>query len=126
MRKSVAAATAEILLEEVAETRAAKMELLVRPACPAVARRRGKAFLLPVGAEAIVFFPLFRIAQHLVGLVDFLEFRLRSRPVLGDVRMVFAGQFAEGFFDIVLTGIAGDAQRGVIIFEFSRHRLGGA
>ena len=126
VRKSVAAATAEVLLEEVAETRPAKMELLVRPARPAMARRRGKAFMLPVGTKAIVFFALFRITEDLVGLVDFLELRLRSRPVLGDVRMVFAGQFAECFFDIILTGLAGNPQRGIIIFEFSGHRLWGA
>jgi hypothetical protein len=35
--------------------------------------------------------------------------------------MVVAREFAEGFFDLVSTGISGDTERGIVVFELGGH-----
>ena len=104
-------ATSKKLFEEIAEAGAAKMHVVVRhpvrsrPTAAPCAGRRREAARLPVGAEVIVFTALLGIAQDLVGLVDLLEFLLGGFLVLGDVRMVAAGQLAKRFLDIVVAGV---------------------
>ena len=58
----------------------------------------------PIGPQLVVLFALLGVAEHLVGLVDFLEFFLRPLFVLGHVGMVLAGQFAKGLADVVVAG----------------------
>src|SRR5208283_3894293 len=111
----------EELLEEVAETRSAEVELLAAgsrarpPPGPSPARGRMEgALVLPVGAQFIVLLPLHRVAQHLVGLVDRLEFLLPAPLVLGHVGMVLARELAEGLLDLLLAGAARNAEGGVV------------
>ena len=77
--------------------------------------------VVPVGSELVVFFPLLRVAQDLVGLIDFLELLLGGFFVLGDVRMVLAGHFAERLLDVGGAGVAGDSEDFVVIFECGGH-----
>ena len=107
------------MLEEIAEAGAAEVELLRRAASAALAAGVGEsAAALPIRAEMVVFPPFFRIAEHFVGFVDLLEFLLGGLFVLGDIRVVLAGEFAERLFDVVLAGIARDTEHGVVVFEF--------
>ncbi len=100
------------LLEEIAESRAAEMKFdTTLPKTPwkslvraATARRRLKSTLLPVGAISVILFPLFRIAQDFIGLIDFLKFLLRRLLVLRRIRMVLARKFPEGALDFFLGG----------------------
>ena len=117
---------AEHLLEKITEAGAAEVELLpgaVEPAAPARAagRRPELRALLPVRAQLVVFLPLGRIAQNLVGLVDLLEFLFRLLFVFGHVRVVLARELAEGFFNFVLARAARDAEHSVVVFEFHTH-----
>ncbi len=117
---------AKHLLEKITEAGAAEVELLpgaVEPAAPsrAAGGRPKLRALFPVRAQLVVFFSLGRIAQHLVGLVDLLEFLLGLLLVLGHVRMVLARKFAEGFFNFVLARAARDAEHFVVVFEFHTH-----
>jgi hypothetical protein len=125
---------AENLLEEIAEARAAKLEfgILTALSPPAKALAAGKSSAagrraefragFPVGAEFVVFFPLDRVGEDLVGLVDFLEFLLGALFVLGDIGMKFAGELAEGLLDFVILRSARDAEGFVIIFVLDGHR----
>ena len=70
----------------------------------ATARRRSKSTLLPVGAIGVILFPLFRVAQDFIGLIDFLEFLFRRLFVLRGVRMELARKFPEGALDFFLSG----------------------
>jgi hypothetical protein len=46
--------------------------------------------------------PLDGIAQNLVCLVDLLELLLTQFFILGDVRMIFTGELAEGLLNLVI------------------------
>src|SRR5215471_9137655 len=93
MRKTSEPATpsahrTEKLLKEIAEAGAAEMEFEILAALPPAAKRLPATEIFParwrtkfsagfpVRAELVIFLPLFRIAQDLVGLVDLLEFLL--------------------------------------------------
>ena len=62
--------------------------------------------LLPLGTELIVLLTFFRIGQYFVGLVDVLKFRCSFGVTRVDVRMIFSGQLAIGFFDVLRAGFA--------------------
>src|SRR5438105_7165852 len=65
-------------------------------------RRLESARLVPIGAELIVLLALLRIAQDFVGFIDLLKFFFGRLLVLGDVGMIFARQFPERAFDLVI------------------------
>ncbi len=65
-------------------------------------------------AQLIVGGALIRIGQHSVGFVDLLHALFGVR-FLRDVRVVFAGQFAEGFLDVGSRGIPRHAENAVIV-----------
>src|SRR5438270_891060 len=77
----------------------------------------------PIGPQLIIFLALGRIAQHFIGLVDFFKFFLGLFFVFGDVGMIFAGELAEGLFDVRTTGGARNTQGLVIIFVTDGHLL---
>src|SRR5687767_12780168 len=75
------------------------------------ARRRTKIrALFPVRAKLVVLLTFFRIAEDLVGFVNFFEFLLGDLFVLGDVGMILPREFPEGFAKVVLAGAARHAQ----------------
>ena len=76
---------------------------------------------LPVRAEGVVFLALLGIAEDFVGLVDLFELLLGGLFVLRGVRVVFPGEPAKGFLDVVSAGIAGHAYRGVVVCELGWH-----
>ena len=118
LRGTVSAGSTEVLLEKIAESGAAEVELLAMSGGASLTSRVG---VLPVGTELIIFFPLFRIAKDFVGFVDFFEFRLGGFFVLSDVRMVHPCQFPEGFLDVGSAGVTGHPEGDVVIFEFNGH-----
>ena len=64
-----------------------------------------------LGAELVVFFAFFGIAQDGVGLADLLEFLFGELLIpFGFVGMVLHGQFAVGLLDVVGRGIPADSQ----------------
>ena len=65
-------------------------------------------------AELVITGPRLRIAQHLIGLADLLEFFL-GRRILVDIRVVLACQPPIGPFEGVRIGISANAQQLVII-----------
>ena len=66
-------------------------------------------------AELVVGRAFFRIAQHLVGLADLLEFFLGGLVVGIFVGMILDGQFAVGLFDLIRRGAFLDAEQFVVI-----------
>ena len=54
-----------------------------------------------------------RVGQHLVRVVDFLEFVLKLRTC--DIGMIFAAHLAIGLFDLIITGRSVNAQYFVVI-----------
>src|SRR5688500_18267988 len=84
-------------------------------------RRLKSSRLVPVRTQLIIFFPLFRIAEDFVSLVELLKFLLRRPLVLVDVGMVFARQLAKRPLDFVVARCLGNAQRFVIISELDCH-----
>ena len=86
----------------------------------ALPRRLLPAGLIPIRAEFVVAFAFFNIAEHLVGLVDFLEFRLRRFLVLRHIGMMLPREFAEGFADVVLRRRLRDAESCVVVLELHR------
>src|SRR5699024_10675272 len=65
------------------------------------------------GATQVVCATLVRVGEHVMCFGDVLEL-LRTLGA-GDVRVVFAGQLAVGALDVFGAGVAGDAQRRVVI-----------
>ena len=118
---SGSAATAEVLLEEIAEAGATEIEFLTSRWGTASAGAVASVWIIPVGSELVEFFTFFGIAQDFVGLVDFFEFLLSGLFVGGDIRVVLAGKFAERFFDIGRAGVAGDSEGFVIVFKCGGH-----
>jgi len=68
-------------------------------------------------AELIIGCTLFGVGQHLVGFFGLFEFdlSLRSSFTLIAIRVIFHGQFAISFFDLIFTGVLGNAQDLVVI-----------
>src|SRR4029434_11231032 len=71
-----------------------------------------------VGAQLVVFLSLRGIAEHLVGLVDLLEARLRRLVARVHVRVMLARELPEGLLDLLLGGAFVNAKRRVVILEF--------
>ena len=127
-------ATSEEVLEKVAEARSTKLKFGTRLGAMATSsasagtripsrRRLESATLLPIGSQRVVLASVSRITEDLIGLVDLLELLLRDLFVLGDIRVVFAGQFSERFFQFLGRRGAGNPQNGVVVFEFNGHRF---
>src|SRR5688572_13570252 len=126
-RKAAAAATSaaasrlpEQALEEIAElstvgvgvAAAGELEALVP-----IGRRTEILPLLPVGAELVVGGALLRILQDLISLARVLELGFGVR-FLVHVRMIGARQLAVGALDVVLAGVAVDAEDFVVVLIF--------
>jgi hypothetical protein len=136
--RRAAVAAAKNRLEEIAETSAAELKLdpailaaplmksaagLLRfPLLPA-GRRLKSAWPVPIGAQLIVFLALLRIAQDFVGFIDLLKLFLGSFFVPGDVRMIFAREFAKRAADFLSAGRFRHAERFVVIAKLDRHGL---
>ena len=123
--KSETTRAAEVLLEEITETRAAEIELMGLRSAPA-SRWRKRAVVLPIHAKPVVFPAFFRIAQDFIGFIDLLELFLGRLLILGDVRVVLAREFAERLLDVRGGGVAWHAEDGVVVFEFDGHGVGTA
>src|SRR6185369_9163748 len=78
--------------------------------------RRRAEFLpwLAAPAELIVGGALLGVGEHGIGLVDLLHARFGVR-LLGDVRVVLAGELAEGFLDVRRSGVAGNTKLRVVV-----------
>src|SRR6185369_8761880 len=116
------------LLEEIAETGAVEMELEVLRAGRSLAsavlpagRRLETGAVLPARAQLVVLLALLWIAEDFIRFVDFLELFLGGLFVFSHIRVILAGQLAEGFFYVLSAGVARHAKGRVIIFEFNRH-----
>ena len=59
-----------------------------------------------------------RIAENLIGLIDFLKLFFRAR-LLVDIRMVLFSQLAIGFFYFIIRSAFADAQDFIIITLFT-------
>ena len=122
-------ASAKELFKKITETGALKLEIICITARPLrsgsasgpAGRRTRLPACFPVGAQLVVFFATFRIAQDLIGLVDFLEFFLRRFFVLGYVRMILPRQHAESLLDLLVRSFGRNTQDPVIVLEFSGH-----
>src|SRR5690606_11894007 len=100
------------VVERRAAGRPARAEALAEGAEPVL---RGTEVLAGAeAAEIVVGGALLLVAQRLVGLGDLLETLLRVR-LLGDVRVVLAGEAAVGLLDLVLGGAALDAEDLVVV-----------
>src|SRR3972149_2082356 len=79
------------------------------------------AGLLParvIRAQAVIVGALFRIAEHLVSLVGFLELVLSAFIVGVAVGVILERQLAIGFLDLVLAGLPSQPQNLVTIHIF--------
>src|SRR5262249_39809132 len=56
---------------------------------------------LPARPELVIAFPLFRVRQYLVGFVQLFELVLSRWIVRIDIGVIFAGQRAVSFFNLV-------------------------
>jgi len=77
--------------------------------------------LLPMLSAFIKKFAFCRIAQHLVGWIDFLKFFRRIGLILRRVRVMGAGQLSEGLLDFRRGCGARHSQRLVIVFKLNGH-----
>jgi hypothetical protein len=66
-------------------------------------------------AVLVVGRPLLRVGEDLVGFLGFLELLLRFRVVRIAVGMVLHGQLAVGLLDLVVRGVAIDAEDFVVV-----------
>ena len=118
-KAEAAASTAKDGGEDIAQVNVAAVKA---KATAAVAALSGAVVgVNPGKAELVVSGFLLGIAQHLVGLVAFLEFGLGHRVVRVQVRVVLLGGFAVCFFDLILRGAFAYAQHLVVISFFFRH-----
>ena len=66
-------------------------------------------------AEAVIGRALFGILQHIVSLIQFLEFGFGFRIALIAIRVPLHRELAVGFLEVILARIARDAENLVII-----------
>ena len=76
----------------------------------------------PGMAEAVVGVAALRIREHLVRLGDLLEAFGRIR-LARDIRVELARELPEGALDLVVVGVARDAQQLVVVTLRCRHRF---
>jgi hypothetical protein len=74
--------------------------------------------MLPVGAELVVFFALLRVADYLVGLVDFLELDFGVLVAGIDVRMMLPRELPIRTLDLRLSSATRNAKRLLLISKF--------
>jgi len=119
-----AASTAEELFEKIAETGAVEMKF------SAIIRTSSKSACLlfrlmvgtvPVFSQLVILPPLIRVAENLVGLVDFLESAFGTRFVFGDIGVIFACQFPKCLLDFSVARVLGHTENIVVIFELNGH-----
>src|SRR5688572_2630787 len=104
--------------EQVAESHVIEREAFVAAGMLASpVRRRAEFLALRSLAQRVISRAFFRILQCLVGLGDFLEADLGLR-FLGNIRMVFVGEFPIGLLDLFGRSAALDPERGVVIAVF--------
>src|SRR5439155_26548930 len=120
LRRDVAAArcaAAHASAEEiVAEERAEEIADVAEVEVP----RREAAGPQPRMAIAVVQLARLRVREHLVRLGDLAEAHLRI-GLLGDIRVKLPGQAAERFLDLLLVGLARDAEQLVVVVVARRH-----
>ena len=116
-----AKAAAEEAAENVAQIAEVEARRAVAPSGAACARP--VAGVNAREAELVVPGLLVGIGQHLVGLVDLLEFLLGLLVAGVHVRVVLAGQLFICFFDLILRRALADAEDLVIISFFLSHKL---
>jgi hypothetical protein len=112
------------LLEEIAEassSAAAENLLQVDPferraAAPVARLVAPGTHFFEIGPVQVVGFPLFGIAQHVIGFLDPFELFLRALVVRIHVRMVLPRQFAVGLLEIGFGGVPSDAQDLIKVF----------
>src|SRR5207244_4250113 len=103
---------------EAAALRAAEIDVPCIAALETAARRAASLLVhAPVGAELVVLFSFLRIAEHLVRLVDLLEFPLGGLVPWLDVGVVLARELPKRLLDLFRGGGLGHAQRRVVVFE---------
>jgi hypothetical protein len=76
-------------------------------------------------AELVVGGALLRVAQHLVGLLRLLEVLLGLRVVRIAVRVPLHGEAPVGLLQVLLAGVAVDAQHFVVVALRHLPRLDG-
>ena len=65
-----------------------------------------------------------RVADRFVGFAEFLEFLLGGFVARVFIRVIFYREFAVGLFDVLVGGLAGDAEHFVVIPLGHRSRGG--
>ena len=126
--RSAAASTKE-LFKKITEARALKLEIiLITPNSLLSGSSSGSTGLrarlpacFPVGTQLIVLLATVRMAQDLIGFVDFLEFLLRHLLVFGDIGVILPRQRAESLLDFLVRGLGRHSQDPIIVLEFSGH-----
>ena len=129
--RTAPSAAAEKLAEKIAEITelgaAAEVRTTAASACRSCRRLLARVtthhlFLrraaLPIGAKFVVFLALLRVADYLVGLVDFLELDLGVLVVGIDIRMVLARQLAIRTLDLSLASSPRNAKSLIVIAKF--------
>ncbi len=106
---AAAPAAAEEAAEEVAEVEVGEVDV-------------GGTRAAVAGAEGVVLLALVRLAQHVVGLLDLLELRLRRRVARIAVGVVLTRELAIRLLQLVGRGVLGDTERRVV---GGRHDRGG-
>ena len=117
------------LLKKIAEARSFKLKFIFPAArCTSGGSASAMTWLwarlsarFPIGTELIEFPAALRIAQNLVGLVNFLEFFLRRFFVFGDIRMILPREGAERPLDFLVGRLGRHSEDLIIIFEFNGH-----
>src|SRR2546426_11241019 len=121
-----AAAPSEQVFKKVAETAAEALFPCPGPTSRMAAARRRREIhaVFPARTELIILLAFFRIAEHLVGLVDLLKFFLSHfllrRRVL-QIRVILARELAVGIPDRLRGCITRNAQDLVVISIFDAH-----
>lgn len=107
------AATEEVLEEgrEISTGELAEIETIITASATEL------ACLLPMFPILIISLPLFRVRQHLVGLIQGLEFSLRLRVIRMQIGMKFARPLAVGLFHLFLGIVLGHPHNFVVINE---------
>ena len=117
-------ATAEELLEEIAEARAIEMEfrsLCVTSTKSGLRRCRLPFRMVPVCPQLIILAPFLRVTEDFVGLVDFLELFLGRDLIFGNVRVILVGELAECLLDFLAARVSSHTEDVVVVLEFNGH-----
>ena len=107
-----AKAAAEEGAEDVAQVHVAHVEPTEAAATKATGSEVG---VHPGVTKLVILGPLVLVGQHLVGLVDLLELRLRLCIARVQVGVILLGQLAVGLFQFIVRGGLGHAQDLIIV-----------